>query len=422
MSPRVAFMTFACPTPDQPLLGQYNARLARAMIDSGHPTQLVHCGPWMPSLLASLHPTIRRLSARPRQWSTLGVDVTSLRAPMPQPMWAYWSLNPRSPALTAFMFRVGLGSQALHALRDFRAEAILAHNGILLGPLAAWLSRTLNIPYAVIEHDAVDWDPASTVGRAYAAQLASARCVFGVGLPTIWHLREELGLRNVRFAPNGVVGATPEQLAAPRPQDLAGKLIVLCVGSATPTKGQFDLLTAFEAVAPPEAILICIGGLTPPAQDVAARLGDRVRSLGHLAHEQVQQWMAWADLFALPSRLESFGLVYAEALAAGTPVILTSAAGIAPLLTHGQHGWIVPVGDQAALNAALREALTSADLKAMGRHGRELVVGRFTWQRTAEAIIAGLENRPEPEWLVVGPRPAHIPKAVGGGRYRGAKV
>lgn len=422
MSLRVAFMTFACPTPDQPLLGQYNARLARAMNDSGSPTHLVHCGPWMPSLLSPLHPTVRRLAARPRQWSTLGVDVTSIRAPMPQPMWAYWNLNPRSPALTALMFRVGLGSQALRTLRQFRAEAILAHNGILLGPLAAWLSQRLGIPYAVIEHDAVDWDPAGAVGRAYARELASARCVFGVGLPTIWHLREELKMRNVRFAPNGVVGATAEQLAAPRPPDLHGRTVVLCVGSATPTKGQFDLLTAFEAVAPSNAVLICIGGLTPPAQEIATRLGDRVRSLGHLPHEQVQQWMAWADLFALPSRLESFGLVYAEALAAGTPVILTNAAGIAPLLTHGEHGWIVPVGDQPALNAALREALTTADLKTLGRKGRELVVGRFTWQRTAEAIIAGLEGREEPDWLVVGPRPPHIPKAVGGGRYRGARV
>jgi glycosyltransferase involved in cell wall biosynthesis len=56
------------------------------------------------------------------------------------------------------------------------------------------------------------------------------------------------------------------------------------------------------------------------------------------------------------------------------------------------HGWIVPPKDHAALVAALRDALTRADLEAMGRRGHALVEERFSWEKNARTILEALNH------------------------------
>jgi len=139
-------------------------------------------------------------------------------------------------------------------------------------------------------------------------------------------------------------------------------------------------------------------GSAPPAELLQSiqtlGLTGCVERMGQMPQAELQQYMAWADVFALPSRLESFGMVFAEALAAGTPVILTTACGIAPMLKHGVHGWIVPPLDHGALVAALREALTGSHRGTMGQAGRQIIGEVFTWEMSARAIAGGLRGDP----------------------------
>jgi glycosyltransferase involved in cell wall biosynthesis len=65
--------------------------------------------------------------------------------------------------------------------------------------------------------------------------------------------------------------------------------------------------------------------------------------------------MRAADVFVLPSRFEGFGLVVAEAMASGTPVVATDSGGVAEVL--GGTGILVPAGDDAALARGLAQAL-----------------------------------------------------------------
>ena len=110
-----------------------------------------------------------------------------------------------------------------------------------------------------------------------------------------------------------------------------------------------------------------------------------------------------ADVFVLPSHSENFGIVVAEALACGVPVITTRGAPWQELLTH-RCGWWVPIGLQP-LAEALRvaTALSSDKRRAMGERGRALVCQKYSWAAIARQM------REVYEWIAGrGARPASV--------------
>jgi glycosyltransferase involved in cell wall biosynthesis len=121
-----------------------------------------------------------------------------------------------------------------------------------------------------------------------------------------------------------------------------------------------------------------------------------------MSQEDLKQWMVWADLFAMPSWSEAFGLVYVEALACRTPVLMTTDCGLAPQLrlavhepSREHHGWLVPPRNIGAVADALDDALLHpAHLEQMGSAGRDFVRRRFTWRQNAVELLAGLGQDP----------------------------
>ncbi|NJO82508.1 MAG: glycosyltransferase [Blastochloris sp.] len=101
---------------------------------------------------------------------------------------------------------------------------------------------------------------------------------------------------------------------------------------------------------------------------------------------------ARADLFALPSRFEGYGLVYAEALAYGLP-ILACAVGPLPALIGAEAGLLVPPNDQAALNNGLRRLLHDPELRrAMAAAARRRAATLPTWDDTAAGFLRALRE------------------------------
>jgi glycosyltransferase involved in cell wall biosynthesis len=120
------------------------------------------------------------------------------------------------------------------------------------------------------------------------------------------------------------------------------------------------------------------------------KIDDRVRFLGFVEHSVLPQYYAEADLLVLPSRRESFGLVLAEAMACGLPVVATTAGAIPEVVEDGVTGVLVPPDDPKALaNAVLSLLSDRPRLQAMGSAGVERVRERFTWDKVAQRVIEG---------------------------------
>ena len=138
---------------------------------------------------------------------------------------------------------------------------------------------------------------------------------------------------------------------------------VIYVGRFEPRKG-IDIAAKAIAIllaAVPEATAVFVGDpLTGTTRDefVAAEAGSlldnpRVRFLGQVSREGLDDLYAISDVAIMPSRYESFGLVAIEAMAAGTPVIALAAGGLKEVVTDGTTGYVVALGDRKRLRHAV---------------------------------------------------------------------
>lgn len=119
-------------------------------------------------------------------------------------------------------------------------------------------------------------------------------------------------------------------------------------------------------------------------------LDGRVTFTGFIPDEDVAGLLKASELVIHPALDEDFGLTVAEAQALGVPVLAFAAVGPAAILEHDRTGWLVPIGDQTALNTALKQALADPQrLRISGAAGRQRVRERFTIEvhtRQTEAV------------------------------------
>lgn len=220
-----------------------------------------------------------------------------------------------------------------------------------------------------------------------------------------------LGLRQpVAVIPNGVLfgaAARSGYAAAVSMQHKAGRT-ALFLSRVHPKKGILNLLKAWAEVDPQDWRLQIAGpdegGHLAEVMALARKLGidHTVEYLGELSDETKVQAYLGADLFVLPTLSENFGVVVAEALAHGLPVITTRGAPWADLETY-DCGWWVDIGVKPLVNA-LRAAMDLSDdqIRAMGARGRDYV-RRYDWddiaRQTTDVYRWALGQGPQPNCL-----------------------
>ncbi len=175
--------------------------------------------------------------------------------------------------------------------------------------------------------------------------------------------------------PNQVHVAEPGVDAADLSPGTAAGGELLCVAAVTPQKGHDVLFAALAGVTDLQWRCVCVGTLKrdPSFVDRLGRqaredgIGDRVRLTGPRTGADLDAAYAAADVLALASRAETYGMVVTEALARGLPVIATAVGGLPEALGRGadgnRPGLLVPPGDSAAFAAALRGWLGDTDLR-----------------------------------------------------------
>jgi glycosyltransferase involved in cell wall biosynthesis len=187
-------------------------------------------------------------------------------------------------------------------------------------------------------------------------------------------------------------------------------LVLLYVGRLSPEKGLYDLIAAFEAVAPavPDAHLVLVGDGTSEA-DIRLRAStsvafERIHFVGRLTNERMPSVYQAADLLVLPSIqtsevTELWGIVVNEAMAAGTCVVASDVVGAvqAGLLRHNETGLTFRSGNPRSLAEALHWGLSHPDDRARLAAAGNQAVRSYTSAAMAasfrrSAVLASRQN------------------------------
>ncbi|MGB3794746.1 MAG: glycosyltransferase [Alteraurantiacibacter sp.] len=163
--------------------------------------------------------------------------------------------------------------------------------------------------------------------------------------------------------------------------------LIACVGALIPRKGQELVIAALAQL--PDVRLALVGAgpdegkLRLLAREVGHDVEARVHFLGSLDHEALAQIIGAADVMALPSSSEGLANAWVEALACGTPLVITDAGGASELVHTPEAGRIVPRSVNA-IAAGVRDVLQadypSADVAR--------TVERFSWEANADALAS----------------------------------
>ncbi len=178
----------------------------------------------------------------------------------------------------------------------------------------------------------------------------------------------------------------------------ADAVLLLYVGRIQPLKAPDVLLSAAARLLErsPELrdrlVVAVVGGpsgsgLTEPAalQRLAGELGLPVRFEPPCDPQRLRDWYLAADLVAVPSHNESFGLVALEAQACGTPVVATDVGGLRTTVQDGVSGLLVPGHDPSAWASALTRGLSLRPELSVGAVAH---AAAFSWAATADGLLA----------------------------------
>lgn len=172
----------------------------------------------------------------------------------------------------------------------------------------------------------------------------------------------------------------------------AAEQMVLFVGRLEPLKG-VDLL--IDALPDLPAVTLVIAGGDDLNSGYARQLADRARALGvagrvrfegAVPQDRLPQYYGAADVCAIPSFYESFGLVALEAMACGTPVVATRVGGLTTTVRDGHNGFLIPWRTPQAFAGRIAEILDDGALHGRMSAAARATAARFSWSRVTDEL------------------------------------
>ena len=272
----------------------------------------------------------------------------------------------RRPAL-ALALPLMLGSFVRAARRAARDADVVAAHWLPVALVAAATGKPV-----VVHVHGTDMELARRTPRLARLLLGRARVVVCASTALADEARR-LGARDVRVIPTGVDAGDGRADEASPPE-------VLFAGRLSPEKGVVELVEAARGLN-----LVVVGD---------GPLRDRVPGArGFVSADELGRLYDRAAVVACPSHREGFGVVCAEAMAHGRPVVASAVGGLRDLVVHEETGLLVPPRDVRALRAALERLLGDAELRRrMGEAGRERVRRFFSWAAVTDATIAAYRD------------------------------
>jgi glycosyltransferase involved in cell wall biosynthesis len=289
-------------------------------------------------------------------------------------------------------------------------DALVLIDGLALGTLPDLARREMNRLrlVALVHHPlALETGLSPTVAAAFASQekhaLTAVRHVIVTSETTATILRDTFGVppRMITVALPGV--DRPQQLEMTnRPSTMGDTdpLRIFSMGSISPRKAHHVLVEALGHIKALDFTCAIAGDLTRDPQTATALqtqirllgLQERVQLLGEVSEHQAATRYAAADIFALASVYEGYGMVFAEAQAHGLPIVATTGGAIPEVMPRSA-GLLVPPHDANAFAEALRALITDPQLRESLAAGSRAAGLRLQgWDQTAAAIAIALES------------------------------
>jgi glycosyltransferase involved in cell wall biosynthesis len=340
-------------------------------------------------------------------------ELLTLRPARPE--WsASWSGTSHcaGPAQTRYLYSSRLPAWVSGHAADY--DAVLIHGLWRYTSVGVWRGlRQTGVPYFVFPHGMLDpYFRRACPGKhlqKLACWLAGERCVLRDARAVFFACQRERERARRTFRPYacrekvvglGILpppppGATRGTLFARFPE-LLGKRLVLFLGRLHPKKGCDLLLQAFARLAHLDRRLHLVmagpdqGGWQARLQKMAQRCGiaPRVTWTGPLYGDRKWDAMRAAEVFALPSHAENFGIAVAEALGCGLPVLISSQVSIAPDIVADGAGFVAP-DDLAGSTAALAHWLKLPEERreAMRGNARRSFIARYDSALFAAGVL-----------------------------------
>lgn len=200
------------------------------------------------------------------------------------------------------------------------------------------------------------------------------------------------GVRPERL-PIAGVGVNPEEVLGGDGERLRARIgrrgpLVAYVGTSAYDKGTVHLVEAMRRLwstgSPADLVLAgqSLDAFTAFLKTITLAERARIHVLGYVDEATKRDVLAAADVFAMPSRTDSFGIVYLESWLYGKPVIGARAGGVPAIIDDEVDGYLVDFGDVPALAERIDRLMRDPGLAgAMGARGRDKVRERYTWDR-----------------------------------------
>lgn len=295
------------------------------------------------------------------------------------PVFRFFSLP--SFAYQGFRLGVPVSWRLLSTLQDLRIQVVHVQSPFLLGQLGAWAAARLGLPLVFTHHTFYHkYAHYAPFGRHWAAGVIARftrrfcdRCdlVIAPSMAVRAFLEEEgvrtpvevipTGLRAERFR-DGDPAWLRERLAG-----CAGPVLLYAGRVAREKNLAFllDVLVRLRQDHPAARLVLAGGGPGGPELEARARelgISGQVFLLGRVNDQQLAACFAGADVFLFPSLTETQGLVVAEAMAAGLPVVAVAASGTNDTVAHGKDGLLCPP-EPGAFAAVIHDVLSNEALR-----------------------------------------------------------
>ncbi len=299
----------------------------------------------------------------------------------------------------------GVLAETTRLIAETPSNAALLIDGLAYGAMPAQMIRGFNRPIVELCHHPLALEPGlapDAAARFHASEraaMALARHIIVTGPATKSIVARDFGVAQERIT----VTLPGTERAARAKGSSGGPLRLLAVGSIIPRKA-YDVMVAGLATLVDLDWRLDIVGATQHAPETVddlrkqiaeSRLEDRIAIMGPLTAEALETAYQSADIFVMTSLYEGYGMVIAEAMARGLPIVAAAGGAVADTLPDAA-GLKVPPGDSAAFAAAVREVIADSPLRRRYAEGAWRAGQQLPTWADAARIIANVMTKAIP--------------------------